>query len=561
MASISQLFTKSADALRVTPAGPGGRRSRWSHVRRLGLKLALFTAIMVILMVGVGHAGDPTGSNTGTAADLAAKVAGKPTTAELATELGHLKASTNLFFLIFGFSLVFFMQTGFAILETGLTRAKNAAHVIMTNFVIFLIGVVAYWAVGFALQFGGFGALSTFGGTQVLGHSVSIGGWGLFGTQGFFLGGGNYDVAIIGFFLFQLVFMDTAATIPTGAMAERWKFSAFCAYGFFMAAVTYPIYGSWVWGGGWLAGLGKNLGLGHGALDFAGSGVVHALGGFAALAGAAVIGPRIGKFNKDGSPNAIPAHHIPMVVLGTIFLVFGWIGFNGASTLAATDMRFTVIIVNTFIASAFGGLAGMFLVWRKWGHPDPSMTANGALAGLVAITAPCAFVNTWAAAVIGLVAGILVVYAVTFVERVLKVDDPVGAVSVHGICGLWGLLSLGIFADGTYGAGFNGVPGGVTGLLYGGGGQFVAQLIDVVVVFIWGFGLMYVFFKTQDRLMGIRVSAEVELEGLDSTEMGISAYPDFRVGGNIGQGVFLHSPEGPGGSPLVPPTPRGATAQ
>jgi Amt family ammonium transporter len=561
MASVSKLFPKTADALRASPNGGSGRTSRWGPVRRIGLKLALFSAVMFIVMVGVGHAGDPTGGNTGTAADVLAKVAGKPTATEVAQDLGHVKVSLNLFFLIFGAALVFFMQSGFALVETGFCRAKNAVHVIMTNFVIFFIGTLVYWAVGFGLQFGGFGSLVTFGGTQALGHSVAIGGWGLFGTQGFFLSGGNYDVAIFGFFMFQLVFMDTAATIVTGAMAERWKFSAFIVFGIFMAAITYPIYGGWVWGGGWLAALGKNWGLGHGALDFAGSGVVHAVGGFSALAGAAVLGPRIGKFNKDGTPNAIPAHHIPMAILGAILLVFGWIGFNGASTLAATDMRFSVIVVNTFLAGSAGGLAAMFLVWKMWGKPDPSMTANGLLAGLVAITAPCAFVNSWAAVVIGTVAGFLVVGAMLLVERVFKVDDPVGAVAVHGFNGLWGLLALGIFADGTYGAGFNGVAGGVTGLLYGDAGQFLAQLIDVVVVVVWAFGLMYAFFKIQDRIMGIRVSREFELEGLDTTEMGISAYPDFRVGGNIGEGVFHHGPEGHIGTPLVPPPPQGAPAQ
>ena len=275
--------------------------------------------------------------------------------------------------------------------------------------------------------------------------------WGLIGHQGFFLAGQSYDVAIIAMFFFQLVFMDTTATIPTGAMAERWKFSAFIVYGLFIAAILYPIYGNWVWGGGWLAALGRNLGIGHGAVDFAGSGVVHAVGGFAALAGALVLGPRIGKFGKDGKPRAILGHNMPMAILGGIILVFGWVGFNGASTLAATDLRFAVAIVNTFIASATGCLAAMFLVWKVWGKPDPSMTANGMLAGLVAITAPCAFVSPIGAAIIGIVAGVLVVGSIIFVERYLKIDDPVGAVSVHGMNGLWGLIAVGLFADGSYG--------------------------------------------------------------------------------------------------------------
>ena len=518
---------------------PGSARTLWAAPRSRGLwtrpsltrpviAALLLALISTFLFAGLAYAGDPTGGATGGAADIAAKVAGKPTTAELAAELGHVKASLNLFFVIFGGALVFFMQAGFALVETGFCRSKNAVHVIMTNFVIFAIGVIAYWAVGFGLEFGGVGTLATLGATQPLGGLTQIAdGWGIFGHQGFFLSGQSYDVVILGFFFFQLVFMDTAATIPTGAMAERWKFSSFVVYGFFLAAIVYPIYGNWVWGGGWLSALGRNLGLGHGTVDFAGSSVVHALGGFAALAGALVLGPRIGKFTKDGKPRVILAHNIPLAILGVIILVFGWIGFNGASTLAATDMRFSVVIVNTFIACASGCLASMFLVWKKYGKPDPSMAANGMLAGLVAITAPCAFVDTVGAFFIGLIAGLIVVGAIVFVEGKLKVDDPVGAVSVHGICGLWGIIAVGLFADGSYGDGLNGVSGTVTGLLYGGGfGQLGAQLVTDVVVVAWAFGTMYAFFKVQDKLQGIRVSRDEETIGLDVPEMGVAAYPD-----------------------------------
>ncbi|MCL4498690.1 MAG: ammonium transporter, partial [Chloroflexi bacterium] len=298
---------------------------------------------------------------------------------------------------------------------------------------------------------------------------------------------------------------------------------------FFMSMILYPIFGNWVWGGGWLAKLGANLGLGNGYLDFAGSSVVHAVGGISALAGAIVIGPRIGKFSKEGRPNAIPGHHIPMAILGTIILWFGWIGFNGMSTLAAGDFRFTVIVANTFLAGSAGVLAAMFLMWKVFGKPDASMTANGALAGLVAITAPCAFVAPWAAILIGTVAGLLVVGSVLFVERVLKVDDPVGAVSVHGVNGIWGVVSLGIFADGTYGAGFNGIATPVKGLLYGGSGQFFAQVIGAVTVIIFVFSAAYVFFKIQHALQGIRVSADDEIQGIDIPEIGILAYPDFAA--------------------------------
>jgi ammonium transporter, Amt family len=293
-----------------------------------------------------------------------------------------------------------------------------------------------------------------------------------------------------------------------------------------MAAIVYPIYGNWIWGGGWLSALGRNLGIGHGAIDFAGSGVVHAIGGFTALAGAMVLGPRIGKFDKDGKSRAILGHNIPLAILGCIVLVFGWVGFNGASTLAATDLRFSIVIVNTFIACSTGCLAAMFLVWKVWGKPDPSMTANGMLAGLVAITAPCAFVSPVGAAIIGIVAGVLVVGAIVFVERYLKVDDPVGAVSVHGVNGLWGLIALGLFADGSYGEGWNGVAGTVRGLFYGGGaGQLAAQAISAAVVVIWAFGLMYAFFRVQKRIQGIRVTRDEEMIGLDIPEMGVAAYP------------------------------------
>jgi Amt family ammonium transporter len=514
------------------------RRATPGVLGKAALRTALLAMVGVMLMVGIAHA-DPTGTSTGAAADVVAKVVGSPTVMEVAQDLGHLKVGTNLFFLMVGVALIFFMQAGFMLVETGFCRAKNAAYVAAMNLGIFTIGALTYWAIGFGLQMGGFGALSTFGGNAALGGTFEIAkGWGVLGTTGFLLRGNSYDVAVAAMFLFQLVFMDTAATIPTGAMAERWRFSAFTVYGVFMAGLIYPVYAMWVWGGGWLAKLGTNVGLGHGVLDFAGSSVVHAIGGFVGLAGILVIGPRVGKFGRDGKPNAIPGHHIPMALLGTIVLVFGWLGFNGMSTLAATDLRFTVIITNTVLAAVAGSFSAWMLVWKLWGNPDPSMIANGMLAGLVAITAPCAFVDPTGAVAIGLVAGLLVVGAVTLVERVFRADDPVGAVAVHGFNGLWGMIALGLFADGTYGDGFNGVAGAVRGLLYGGGfGQLGAQLVACVVVVIWAFGLGTVLFRIQDRVTpgGIRSTAEDELAGLDVTEMGVLAYPDFS--GSTAQGV------------------------
>ena len=433
--------------------------------------------------------------------------------------------------LITGF-LVMFMQAGFALAETGFTRAKNVAHTMMMNFMVYAIGMTGYWIMGYALHMGGVGALSTLGGTGVLDSEFTISlfgkDFGLFGMKGFFLAGSTYDVAVFALFLFQMVFMDTAATIPTGAMAERWKFSSFVIYGFFISMISYPLFANWVWGGGWLSQLGKNFGLGHGHVDFAGSSVVHMVGGVTALAGAMVLGPRIGKYNKDGSPNAIPGHNIPMAILGCFILAFGWFGFNPGSTLAGTDLRIAVIAVNTMLASASGAIFSMLYMWMKYGKPDPSMSANGLLAGLVAITAPCAFVSSFWAFVIGAVAGVMVCWSVFFVERSMKVDDPVGAISVHGTCGAWGVISLGLFSDGTYGDGFNGVEGTVRGLFYGGASQFVAQIIGTATCFVFIFAISWAFFKVLDAVVGMRVSAEEELEGLDVPEMGTHGYPEVQ---------------------------------
>lgn len=494
---------------------------------------ALLLLAMLIVLIGFALpalAGDPTGGNTGTKADFDYLYSGK----SVKDAIGHNAVSLNLMWtLVTGFLILFF-QSGFALVETGFCRAKNATHTIMMNFVVFAVGAIGFYISGFALMFGGVGGFPTLGGGTMLNGLFEIAkGWGIIGYKGFFLStGGTYDAVIYAVFFFQLVFMDTACTIPTGALAERWKFSSFIIFGFFMSMFLYPLFGNWVWGGGWLAKLGTNVGLGHGFIDFAGSSVVHAMGGLAGLAGAIVLGARIGKFNKDGTPNAIPGHDIPMAILGTFILLFGWFGFNPGSTLAATDLRIAVVVVNTLMAAVAGALAAMFTMWAKYGKPDASMSANGMLAGLVAVTAPAAFIQSWAALVIGGIAGVLVVGSVLFVERVLKVDDPIGAVSVHGACGLWGVVSVGIFADGAYGAGWNGVGAtaaqGVSGILYGDASQLIAQLIGIVTVIIVGFGGSYIFFKVLDSVMGIRVSPEVELEGLDLHEIGNPAYPDFE---------------------------------
>src|SRR5881398_52102 len=432
--------------------------------------------------------------------------------------------------LIAGF-LVMFMQAGFAMVETGFTRSKNAAHTFAMNFMVYGIAMLAYWAVGFALQAGGLGPLSTLGGFDKLSNefAIHLGGktWGLFGHTGFFLTGVAYTAPVFAYFLFQMVFMDTAATIPTGALAERWKFVAFVVFSVFVGAFIYPIYANWTWGGGWLSMLGKNLGLGHGHVDFAGSSVVHMTGGVMAFFAAAFLGPRRGKYNYDGSANAIPGHNIPMALAGTFILAFGWFGFNAGSTLAGSDLRIGVIATNTMLAGAAGGITAMVYMWIRYGKPDPSMLANGTLAGLVAITAPCAFVTAPSAVLIGGVAGVLVCAAVFFIERRLRIDDPVGAISVHGVCGLWGILSLGLLADGTYGDGWNGVNGAVRGLFYGDASQFAAQLIGGVANIV-GVGVMaFVAYKVTAFVVGgHRVAPEVEELGLDLPEMGALAYPD-----------------------------------
>src|SRR5437899_2088480 len=415
---------------------------------------------------------------------------------------------------------------------------------------IYPMGMLGFYLCGFAFMFGGMadpaspnnGGIATLGTANALTHEFTINlfgkPFGLLGTHGFFLTGDTYDAGLFCLFLFQMVFMDTTATIPTGAAAERWKFSAFMLYGCAIGTIMYPLFGNWVWGGGWLSQLGTNFGLGHGHVDFAGSSVVHMQGGVIGLIFAWLIGPRIGKYNKDGSVNPMPPHNIPMAILGTLILAFGWFGFNPGSTLAGTDLRISFIVVNTMLAGCIGSVSAMVTLMLKGLKPDTTMCCNGMLAGLVAITAPCAFVTPIGAAIIGAVAGFLVVVSVFFFER-RGVDDPVGAISVHGVNGIWGVLSVGIFATGEYGAGWNGVvregfvkaygSDGVRGLLYGDFSQFFMQVIDVAVVIVFGFVMAYVWFKISNLITPLRVSRETEIEGLDGPEMGVLGYPEFQL--------------------------------
>jgi Amt family ammonium transporter len=471
--------------------------------------------------------------------DYTAQAKLEPLAVKLSDSVGHNRVAINFMWtLITGF-LVMFMQAGFALVETGLCRAKNAGHTMSMNFMIYPMGMLGFYLCGFAFMFGGMadptspvnGGIATMGGYPGLNHEfgIHIAGkfFGLFGTKGFLLQGAGYDTAAFALFLFQMVFMDTTATIPTGGAAERWKFSAFMIYGCCIGTIMYPFFGNWVWGNGWLANLGANFpGLGHGHVDFAGSSVVHMQGGVICLIFCWLIGPRYGKYDKDGKiVHPIVPHNIPFVMLGTFILAFGWFGFNPGSSLAGTDLRIAVVAVNTMLASATGALAAtLWMWWFRTKKPDPSMMCNGMLAGLVAITCPCAFVSAGGASLIGLIAGILVVESVFFFEKI-GIDDCVGAISVHGVNGAWGCLSLGLFADGTYGDGWNGVSGTVKGLFYGGGmGQFFAELIGVTTCFVTLAVLSVIVYFIAEKIVGNRVSKEDEINGLDVPEMGVPGY-------------------------------------
>ncbi|MGQ0601268.1 MAG: ammonium transporter [Anaerolineales bacterium] len=475
----------------------------------------------------------------------------RPAFAQEADPVAEVTTALNIVWMLIAGFLVFFMQAGFALVETGFTRHKNVAHTMMMNMMVFCIGAVGYFICGFAFQFGGVNfawpEVTTAGAVAgAWAHSpITLGDWtglldkplitlgeqiGVLGGSGFFLVGLGGSTGVLAFFLFQMVFMDTAATIPTGSMAERLKFSGFVLMSLWVGMFIYPLAAGWVWGGGWLQNLGRIAGLGNGAVDFAGSGPVHMIGGAIALAGAVAIGPRIGRFNKDGSANAIPGHNIPMGILGTIILFFGWFGFNPGSSLGFVGgfgALATNAAVNTLIAGAFGGCAAMAYMWfiSSTRKPDPSMSVNGILAGLVAITAPCAFVDSAAAAIIGSVAGVLVCLATVWLEKA-RIDDPVGAVPVHFVNGIWGVLAVGIFANAHPAtAGWNGVETAVTGLIAGGTTQILAQLAEVGAIAVTVFGLSYIFFRILAAVGVLRVSAEVELKGLDIPEMGAVGYP------------------------------------
>jgi Amt family ammonium transporter len=474
--------------------------------------------------------------------DFQALAAKEPLVMKLADNVGHLRLATNFSWTLLTGYLVLFMQAGFALLTCGLVRKKNAAHLMMLNFAAYVFAFLAYYACGYAFQFGAVAinaAPTNLGGTPTLNHFLlGSGQWGFLGGRGFFLSGSAYDAGSNCLTLFEVVFMETAGYIIVGAICERISFWAFILCELFMGAILYPTFGCWVWGGGWMSQLGSTMNMAHGYVDFAGSTVVHAVGGFAAMALAVILGPRLGKYGPDGKPRAFPAHNLVYVVTGTFILLFGWMGFNPGSTLGATDLRIAVIAINTNLAAVAGAASAMFLWYYMFGKPDITMACNGMLAGLVAITAPCAFVSPNSAVLIGLIAGIIVDLGVLFNERVIKVDDPCGAISVHGYCGWFGAVCVGIFADGTYGAGWNGVGAssylgkaglGVTGILYGDSRQFMMQLMGATICAAWAFGATYAVFSTVNAVRSMRVSKEVELEGLDVPEFGLEAYPEDSI--------------------------------
>ena len=476
------------------------------------------------------------------AAAFEAQETKEPLAVKLADSVGHIRVATNFAWTLNTGYLVLFMQAGFGLLTCGLVRKKNAAHLMMLNFAAYVFAFIAYYAVGYAFQFGAVAinnAPTNLGGTPTLNHFL-IGHalWGILGGKAFFMTGAGYDAGSNVLALFEVVFMETAGYIIVGSVCERISFWSFLLCELFIGAILYPVFGCWVWGGGWLSQLGTTMGLGHGYVDFAGSTVVHAVGGFCAMALSIILGPRLGKFGPDGKPRAFPAHNLVYVVTGTFILLFGWMGFNPGSTLGATDLRISVIAINTNLAAVAGAATAMLFWYFKFRKPDITMACNGMLAGLVAITAPCAFVSPTSAFIIGILAGFVVCFGVLFNDHVTKIDDPCGAISVHGFCGVLGAICLGLFADGSYGAGWNGVGAasylgqagrGVTGLFYGDSKQFLVQIAGALICAAWAFGATFIVFKIVNAVKPIRVSAEVEQMGLDLPEFGLLGYPEDVV--------------------------------
>ncbi len=480
--------------------------------------------LLLLLAAVVGVAGADEAKPEAKPADAAQAAPAAPVDPmkDLAAKVGDAKVAMDTIWVLVTAFLVFFMNLGFACVESGFCRAKNTVTILAKNFIVFAVSSVAFLILGFGVMFGD--------GTSLFGTS---GLWFLAGADNSPATGDAYQgvysalnwtgVPLWAKFFFQLVFAGTAATIVSGAVAERVRFGAFYLFSFAMVGLIYPVVGHWIWGGGWLSQIGM--------WDFAGSTVVHSVGGWAALIGAIMLGPRLGKYGKDGRVNPIPGHSIALGTLGVFVLWFGWFGFNPGSSMAADAPAIARIAVTTNTAAAGGAIAASIAAWMLLGKPDLTMILNGALAGLVAITAPCAFVSVPSSLIIGLAAGAIVVLAVLFFDRI-KIDDPVGAISVHLVCGAFGTLALGLFAQDQFSPGTTG-----NGLFFGGGLKlFGAQLLGVIAVGIFTSVAALIFWSILKAIMGIRVSAEEEAEGLDIGEHGISAYPEFHTTPSYGIG-------------------------
>lgn len=470
--------------------------------------ISILLLIFMLLPVSLVLAEEP--KAPASAGQEAVAPAAAPAPAAPAAPAWDAKIAADTVWVLVTAFLVFFMNLGFAMVESGLCRSKNAVNILSKNVVVFCVTVVFFWFVGFGIMFGN--------GSPYFGTT----GWMLSGAdnspatgdayKGIFASLNWTGVPLYAKFIFQLVFAGTAATIVSGAVAERIKYFSFFVFSAAMAIILYPIAGHWIWGGGWLATLKTPF------LDFAGSTVVHSIGGWAALTGAVLLGPRIGKYTADGKINAIPGHNMGMATLGMFVLWFGWFGFNPGSTMAADPDAIARVAINTCIAGAVGGVAATFVAYLSLGKPDLSMALNGILAGLVAITASCNWVTPGGSFIIGLVGGILVVYAVLFFDKI-KVDDPVGALSVHLVNGVWGTLCVGLFAADI---------GGIKGLFYGGGtAQLISQVIGIAAVGIFVVVVSLIIWLVIKAVMGLRVEKDEEREGLDIGEHGMEAYPDF----------------------------------
>jgi Amt family ammonium transporter len=429
---------------------------------------------------------------------LAIVFCGNANADEPGLSIERISQGLDTVWVLLGAFLVFFMQAGFGMVEAGFIRAKNTCNILTKNFLDFCMASLGFFLVGYGLMFGD--------GNGFMG----LKGWCLYGLEQTTNG-----LPLYAFWLFQAAFCGAAATIVAGGMAERMKFPAYLIYSFVISAFIYPLVGHWIWGGGWLSKMGF--------ADFAGSTVVHTVGGCAALIGTSILKPREGKYAIDGEPNVLAGHNIPLASLGVFILWFGWFGFNAGSTLGVMDgSSIARIAINTNLAAALGGIAAMATVWKRFGKPDLSMAMNGALAGLVAITAPCAYVEPWAALVIGIIAGYAVVRGVEVLDK-LRIDDPVGAFPVHGICGIWGTLCVGIFGKASLGLAYN-------GFIYGGnpmqlGIQIVGSVSTVAFIVV----SMGIVFKLIDKTVGLRTSREEELRGLDIGEHGMEAYGGFQI--------------------------------